>query len=469
MPSALPDPLPIPPAAGPISAAIRPPGSKSLTNRALLLASLASGRSTLRGALTDADDARVMIDALRALGAGVDIDGTTIHVTGVGGRWWPAVSELRLDLHNAGTATRFLAAAALLAPPGTTVTIDGDERMRERPIGELVEALNALSSPGKCATCTGRSGYPPVRIEPLHPPAASDPATVRFGRTRSSQFISALLLIAPFLPGGLSVAFDDAITSEPYIDMTIGLLRRLGGVVDDRRPAGVRIEHGLIAGFELDIEPDASGATYFEAAAAILPGSTITIEGLDLHPSRPSLQGDTGFVRILTGMGARVERSGRGLVVSAPADGRLRPIDADLSDMPDTAMTAAALACFAAPTQDNPTATTTLRGLRTLRVKETDRIQALRTELGRIGVETAVLSEPDGDEALRITPPAGGLIGDSGPQAPVDVAFDTYNDHRMAMSLALVGLRVPGVKVRNPGCVGKTYPGFWDDLMRLYG
>lgn len=470
----LPDPLPIPTIARPFDAAVRPPGSKSITNRALLLAALAEGTSTLRGALTDADDAQVMIAALRRLGATIEAHPQdTLQITGVAGRWKLAPGEeARLDLHNAGTATRFLAAAALLAPPGASVIIDGDARMRQRPIEELGRALDTLTDPVPCVEYLGTEGYPPVRIRPDRMEWASGMAQT-FGRTQSSQFISALLLIAPFMPYGIEITFSTSdITSRSYIDMTIGLLRKVGVTVDagPRGAIAVRSIHRTsgkadgrtaLPAFTLDIEPDASGATYFEAAAAIIPGSRMLIDGLDLGP-RGSLQGDTRFIRIIDEAGATVSR-GRGLIITG-AD-RLRPLDVDLADMPDTAMTAAVLACFAQPptSGENAAATSTLRGLRTLRVKETDRLAALHTELGKLGAHVEILSDR-GDESLRITPPPPARVDAS----PRHLTFATYNDHRMAMALALIGLRLPGVVIENPACVAKTYPRFWHDLSRLY-
>lgn len=474
----LPDPLPIPTisaGARPFDAVVRPPGSKSITNRALLLAALADGTSTLRGALTDADDARVMLRAVERLGAGVDspagAETGALRITGVKGRWRiPPGQTVRLDLHNAGTATRFLTAAALLAPAGTSVVVDGDARMRERPIEELVRFLNNLTDPHACAAYEGEPGFPPVRITPGHTAWVSGTLQV-FGRTQSSQFISAILLLAPFLPHGLNYTFSTPdVTSRSYVEMTRGLLARVGV----RLTAGARGEQIIhpvtpsLPAFDLDVEPDASGATYFEAAGALVPGARVTIPGLDLGP-RGSLQGDTRFVRVLTEMGARVERVGVGKTAGLRITGadRLNPIDADLSDMPDTAMTAAVLCCFAGPTPDNPSATSTLRGLRTLRVKETDRLAALQTELTRFDARVEIVREGD-DEGLRITPPPSPSSGSRATGAVSTVTFDTYNDHRMAMALALIGLRVPGVRINNPACVAKTYPGYWKDLAALY-
>lgn len=489
----LPDPLPIPVMAGgrAFDATVTPPGSKSLTNRALLLAASASGTSTLRHALTDADDARVMIRALRQLGAGIEIDAgepTTVRVAGVGGRWRiPAGGEVLLNLHNAGTATRFLSAAALLAPPGTSIVIDGDARMRERPIGELVGALRAV---GATVEHLGVEGCPPIRVRPPSPSGRSV-GRVEFGRTSSSQFISAMMMVGPFLPGGegggLWIRLPDRLTSEPYLHMTVGLMRRLGfGMEGDVAPgAAVRLTLPAdskadepLAPFDLTIEPDASGATYFLAAAAIVPGARVNIP----HLGSESLQGDAAFAHVLQRMGARAVIGADSIFCAGTA--RLVAADIDLSDMPDTAMTAASVACFAGPTPDNPTATTTLRGLRTLRVKETDRLEALRIELGKIGARVAIFADGD-DEGLRITPPppppppspslppptsvsAAPTNSGTMPSATEPVVFDTYRDHRMAMALALIGLRRAGVLIRDPGCVAKTYPTYWRDLARLY-
>lgn len=477
----LPDPLPIPVIERAFDVSIRPPGSKSITNRALLLAALAYGVSTIRGALIDAEDAQVMIKALEQLGARIDfqLDGS-LRISGVSGEWKiPHGETVTLKLGNAGTATRFLAAAALLAPIGTHIEIDGDRRMRERPIGQLVEALSVLAW-GMQETetvYTHREGFPPIRVPGQGNRNPASPGYARFGRTESSQFISAVLLIGPFLSSGLRVEFEDAITSESYVSMTIELLKRCGIPVIDKRPAFVHVgtlekhdddrvyrEHApTIHALDLDIEPDASGASYFEAAAALFSNAKITVQGLDLGP-KGSLQGDTHFVSVLTAAGARVERLNNALRITGPS--AIKPIDFDLSDMPDTAMTAAAIACFASPphpTPDNPTATTTLRGLRTLRVKETDRLAALQTELSKLGAKVEIFQDGD-DEGLRITPPPPSALG----PAPSPLFFDTYNDHRMAMALALIGLRRPNVFIRNPACVAKTYPTFWQDLARLY-
>jgi 3-phosphoshikimate 1-carboxyvinyltransferase len=461
----LPDPLPIPVIERPFNVSITPPGSKSLTNRAIVLAGLAEGTSTLRNALADADDARVMIAAVETLGARVVQRGEDLHVSGVGGAWRVPREGVTLNLGNAGTATRFLAAAAILAPPGAGgITIDGSARMRQRPIGELVALLREL---GVRVDELGNPGFPPIRVLPPADLGALK-AGLEVGTTASSQFISALMLVAPMLPRGLRLEFTGEVTSRSYVDMTLGLLTALGVSVhaasDDVaeiRPLGPAHGGGRtpLFCFDYQVEPDASGATYFWAAAALVPGATCTVPGLN----RDSLQRDAEFADELFDVGADVLFASPDGSPPAPASttvtgaSPIRRAVADLSLMPDAAMTLAAVCCFAGgPSR--------LTGLRTLRVKETDRIGALQRELGKVGVDVQARAA-DGNESVCITPPAGGL--DCSPGAP-PVEFDTYDDHRMAMSLALIGLRRPGVLIRNAGCVAKTYPTFWRDLAKLF-
>jgi 3-phosphoshikimate 1-carboxyvinyltransferase len=477
---------PVDSSAGSIRAVVRPPGSKSLTNRALLLAALASGESVLHGALVDADDAQRMIEALRTLGADVRLeknrDGecTTVRVGGVGGRWKAGAGGVGLNLNNAGTATRFLAAAALVSPG--PITIDGNARMRQRPIGELGDALEAC---GCEVEYLGEPGCPPMRVTA---PALDQPLpTLEMGSTQSSQFISALLLMGPWLPGGLTIRMNGAVTSASYVQMTLGLLGRLGAQVrsaEDLRvmrvgPMDVEssngTENGLgvgthasrgIPAFKYDVEPDASGATYFWGAAAILANARVCVPGL----GESSLQGDSDFPEMLERMGARriVTEGGMSRVggrdvheepsieIVGPPRGVLRPIIAEMQNMPDAVMTLAAVACFA-------TGTTVIRGVKTLRVKESDRVIATKNELTKLGVRVEFPYRGDEDQ-MAITPPAGGI--DCSPTAP-RVEFDTYDDHRMAMSMALIGLRRPNVWIRHPQCVAKTYATFWRDLGRL--
>jgi len=459
--SSLPDPLAVPTLASVLGAAsprvrLRPPGSKSLANRALVLAALGGGRSLVRGVPTGSEDLGVMVSALERLGARIDAKGDTLAVRGVGGRL-AASADLELDVANAGTAMRFLAAAACLGRGPVVLT--GSARMLERPIGDLVPALLEL---GATVQALGEPGRPPLRITP-----AADPperAEVFFESPPSSQFVSALLLIGPFLTGGVSIEIEGEVTSAPYVRMTLGLLDELGARV--RSSADLRVlrvgpgrDPGpLREGFTLDVEPDASGASVFWAAAAASPGSAVTVCGFDDQ----GLQGDLAFPSLLARMGAQVTVRERGQSPDGPSitvagGAALRPIMADMRDMPDAAMALVVLASLA-------TGRSVVRGLHTLRVKETDRLHALKTELERVGVEVEldVLGEPG---AITIDPPAGGI--GRADDAPA-VVFQTYDDHRMAMALSLIALRRPNVRIANPKCVAKTYPGFWEHLAGFY-
>lgn len=435
----LPDPLPMTPLPGPFHARIRPPGSKSVTNRAILLAALAEGESRLTHALTDAEDARAMLDAVRALGAAVTIDRDTVTIRGVAGRWRVG-DGVTLDLANSGTSMRFLAASCLLADG--PVTLDGDERMRERPIDQLARALVSL---GARVEFPGDPGCPPLRISP--PDALPRAAAIHFESPRSGQFISAMLHVAPFLPGGLRVRIGGEVTSAPYIDMTARLIARIGGP-EAQRASDLReiaIPESSLRAFTLDVEPDASGAVPFLCAGAMFPGARIEIDGLP----RDSLQGDAEFAGVLARMGASVERADDSLALTGPET--LRTIDVDLSDMPDAAMALAALCVFA-------DGDCRIAGLRTLRDKECDRIDATCRGLFDAG---ALCTDTGRGAAFHVRPhrPDWALR---------PAILDTHDDHRMAMALALLGLRRPGLSLRNPACVAKTYPQFFAHLASLY-
>lgn len=434
-----PDQLTIAPLPGPFDATIRPPGSKSLTNRALLLAALAEGTSTLTGVLFS-DDTRVMMRALQQLEFTLDIDeaNTTVTVEGHGGTI-PAQSA-ELHLGNAGTAMRFLAAACCLGGPG--FFLDGIERMRERPIGQLVDALRELG--GRIEYCNargrGREGYPPLWIDNF---PGLDGGSIRLLPTLSSQYISAILQVAPCTTLGVTIEFEGAITSRPYVEMTLRLMERFGVTatvaVDYSR---IEIKPSVYHAIDLDIEPDASNASYCLAAAASY--GACVIEGL----GNKSLQGDARFAEILKHMGARVTVESHRIAVSHK---QLCGIDIDLNAMPDAAMTLATVAVFA----DGPT---TIRNVGNWRVKETDRMAAMKTELQKVGATVEV----NGDD-ITITPPPEGVI--TNPKEGID----TYDDHRMAMAFSILGLRPggPGITINDPGCVAKTYPGYWEDLEKL--
>ena len=441
----------------PFNISIRPPGSKSLTNRALLLAALARGQSTLRRPLTQADDAHRMLDAVTRLGTVIETiepasntQEPDLRISGVNGVWRQGAD---LNLGNAGTATRFLAAASLLSPH--PVRIDGDPRMRERPISELVNALRATGGiveylPG------GSPGCPPIRVQ--SPDSGLRSVRLDIPPTQSSQFISALLMLGPFIPGGVTIKLLGHVTSPSYIEMTLSLLERLGAAVrtsEDMRvlrvgPLTPADPH--LPGFDYPVEADASGATYFWGAAALVPDARCSIDGVPLQ----SMQGDAQFARLLESVGAEVMTGGDRFTVRGSRDD-IPAISADMERMPDAVMTLACVAAFAR-------SSSIVRGIRTLRVKETDRVAALAAELAKIGVhiESPLNGDPD---SMRIIPPAAGV--DCSRDAP-RIDFDTYNDHRMAMSLALIGLRRPNIWINDPKCVAKTYPTFWSDWARLY-
>jgi 3-phosphoshikimate 1-carboxyvinyltransferase len=423
--------LPITPLTKPPSAAVTVPGSKSITNRALVLAALGGIHSCdLLGAL-QSDDTAVMLDGLRKLGVDVQVwpdDPTTIHL------FRPeafAVAPPAADLFvgNSGTTIRFLTAALGLL--GGRYRLDGVPRMRERPIEELLDGMRQL---GVEARSEAGNGCPPVVVTGT----GRMGGTARIRGDRSSQFLSGLLMVGPFTPTETVIEIEGPLVSEPYVAMTLRMIGQFGYRVEVGPGHRYRFPPNQGRHFcgVYAIEPDASAASYFWAAAAIT-GGRVTVAGLN----RKSLQGDVRFVEVLEQMGCRVEECDAGITVHGKP---LRGVDVDMNDISDTVMTLGAVACFA----EGPT---TIRNVAHIRHKETDRIAALATELRKLGA--AVGERADG---LTITP--GPLKG---------CALDTYDDHRMAMSLALVGLKIPGVVIRDPGCVAKTYPGFWRDLEAL--
>ncbi len=414
---------------GALDASVTVPGSKSLTNRALLVAALARGRSRLVNAL-DSDDTRAMRGALAALGVRVaeaDVHGV-ISVEGSAGRF--PVPRASLDVANAGTAMRFLAAAVALGE-GDYV-LDGNARMRERPIGDLVAALRTL---GARVDCLAAEGFPPIRVRG----PGFRQKEVKLRADTSSQFVSAVLLAAPASGRALTVEIEGAVLASPsYVELTLEVVAAFGARAGRTGPRTFSVEPGPgYSAREYAIEGDHSAASYFLAAPAIA-GGRVVVRGL----RGDSRQGDAGFSRLLEAMGCRVTLSPDSVAVERT--GPLRAIDADLRDMPDVAMTLAAVAAFAK-------GTTRVRGVPNLRVKESDRIRAVCAELARLGIRAT--EEPDGF-AIEGGEPRGAEI-------------ETYDDHRIAMSFAIIGLAVPGVSIRDPGCVAKTFPDFFDRLDAL--
>jgi len=412
---------------GAVHATVRPPGSKSITNRALICAALAAGPSTLHGTL-DSEDTRVMFDALTALGIALawSDDRRQIRVAGCGGVW--PCRDADLYVANSGTTMRFL--APLLATGTGRYRLDGTPRMRARPIGDLVSTLQQL---GVAIESEAHNDCPPVAITAQRLPGGT--ATVR--GDVSSQFLSGLLLAAPHAQRRVELLLDGPLVSQPYVLMTLRVMQAFGvEVLNDRMQRFVVDAPAHYRGCEYPIEPDASAASYFWAAAAIT-GGQITVTGLGPQ----ALQGDVAFCDCLEDMGCHVRRDAEQITVTG---GPLQGIQADMNHISDTVQTLAAVALFAS-------GPTTITGVAHIRHKETDRIGDLARELRKLGA--AVEELPDG---LRITP--GPLRG---------TRISTYQDHRMAMSLALVGLRVPGVLIDNPGCTEKTYPDFFADLESL--
>lgn len=418
----------IQPVEGPVVGSVRPPGSKSITNRALICAALAEGTSYLSGAL-ESDDTQVMLGALKSLGFRVEHDAAacTIEIDGLGGRIPNESADLFIG--NSGTTVRFLTAA--LATARGHFRLHGTKRMHERPIQDLLDALAAL---GARPVSENGDGCPPVILEADG--LAGGLANVR--SDASSQFLSGLLMAAPYARSPVTLVVPASLVSQPYIHLTLEVMRAFGIGCSTSDLSRFAVPQGRYRGCRYEIEPDASAASYFFAAAAIT-GGRVEVAGI----KRDALQGDVEFVEVLERMGCRVESTGAGLAV---AGDKLRGIDVDMNGISDTVQTLAPVALFA----EGPT---TIRGVAHIRHKETDRLRAVAVELRKFGAEVEEF-----DDGLRIIPrPLHGT------------AVDTYDDHRMAMSFALVGLKIPNVDIRDPGCTRKTYPGYFSDLERLTG
>lgn len=423
------DPLEIQPVSRPIRATVRPPGSKSITNRALVCAALAEGRSTLRGAL-DSDDTQVMIAGLQTLGIHVEVEdnGETLVVKGC--RGMPPAEKADIFVGNSGTTIRFLTALATLGRGN--YRLDGVARMRERPIGDLADALEQL---GAKVACEGDDACPPVAIKAAGLPGGE--ATIR--GNISSQYLSGLLMAAPCAQQAVTLRVAGTLVSIPYVTMTMAVMKSFGIEVEAASDfSELKIPSGkCYQAADYDVEPDASAASYFWAAAAVT-GGKVTVEGL----SRDSLQGDVEFVDCLAKMGCEVQHEKNQITVSGAP---LRGIDVDMNAISDTVQTLSVVALFAK-------GTTRIRNVPHIRHKETDRIAAVATELRKLGAE--VVEHADG---LDITP---------GSFTAAEIA--TYDDHRMAMSFAIAGLVEKGVVICDPDCTAKTYPKFFEDLTSIY-
>ena len=422
---------------GSVRGTIKLPGSKSISNRTLLLSALAEGETHIRDVL-DSDDTRYMVDALRALGVACDAEGDhALRVRGAGGAF--PVKSAELFLGNAGTAFRPL--TAVLALTGGEYLLSGVPRMHERPIGDLVDALHGL---GAAIEYLGQPGYPPLAIGPGAIRAGSE---VSVRGNVSSQYLTALLMALPLTGAKTVMRVEGELISKPYVEITLNIMRRFGVEVTRDGWSAFTIpaaSHYRSPG-EIYVEGDASSASYFLAAGAIsglTGGGPVRVEGV----GRASIQGDVRFADVLRAMGAQIEMGDNWIAAGAGPQAtcthKLKAIDADFNHIPDAAMTIAIVALFA-------DGTSTLCNIGSWRVKETDRIAAMATELRKLGAHVE-----EGADWLRITPPAQ--------LRPATIA--TYDDHRMAMCFALAALGGVAVRISDPGCVAKTFPDYFDVL-----
>lgn len=420
---------------GKVDGEIRPPGSKSITNRALICSALAEGTSRISGALVS-EDTEVMRNAWTSLGVSIRSasDSKVLEVDGCGGQLVRGGKQLFIG--NSGTSVRFLTAAlaACQSTDGQPVELDGVPRMRQRPIRDLLDAL----------TSVGASVHSLNEEDPNCPPVRIFPKRIRGGTTSirgdiSSQYLSGLMMAAPMAETPVSISIDGDLVSIPYVDMTAAVMRSFGASVEGDPRNQFTIPNTGYVGLDYDVEPDASAASYFWGAAALTAGKAKVL-GL----SQSSLQGDVRFCKVLEQMGCQVTYASDSITVIGAE--HLRGVDVSMADISDTVQTLAAIALFA----EGPTR---VRDVAHNRVKETDRIGDLATELRRLGAEVT-----EYEDGLEIHPRP--LTG---------TRVQTYDDHRMAMSLSLVGLRIEGVEIENPGCTQKTYPEFWTDLAAFSG
>jgi len=411
-----------------LQAAVRVPGSKSMTNRALLVAALSTDKTRLTNALSS-DDTQIFAGALQTLGFDVRSDPAQmeISITGLGGHI-PA-KQASLYCGNAGTAARFL--SAFLTLGYGEYLLDGDERMRQRPIGDLVSALTQLGASVEMPP----SNCPPVKIMA----SGLSGGQTQIAGDISSQFLSALLMVAPYAQHPVEINVTTGLNSKPYVDLTLAIMCDFGVEIERRGYESFAIHPAMYLSKGIyPIESDASAASYFFAAPAICKG-TVRVENI----TRRSKQGDIAFLDVLQKMGCTIMEGADYIKVTGPAE--LQGIHADMRDIPDTAQTLAAVAPFASTP-------TTISGIKSARSKETDRVSATCSELARLGVQ--VEEHADG---LTIHPC----------KSIHPAMVKTYNDHRMAMAFSLIGLRVPGLTIENPGCVSKTFPNYFDVLETL--
>ncbi|MGF1686423.1 3-phosphoshikimate 1-carboxyvinyltransferase [Photobacterium japonica] len=413
-----------------INGTVNLPGSKSVSNRALLLAALATGTTRLTN-LLDSDDIRHMLNALQALGVTYHLsaDKTECEITGLGGAFQSSEAQ-ELFLGNAGTAMRPLAAALCLGNGEYVLT--GEPRMKERPIGHLVDALR---SAGASITYLENEHYPPLKISGT----GLSGGEVEIDGSISSQFLTAFLMAAPLAKADTVIRIKGDLVSKPYIDITLHIMAQFGVTVDNHDYQQFVVKGGqtYVSPGDFLVEGDASSASYFLAAAAIR-GGEVKVTGI----GSKSIQGDIQFADALAAMGADIEW-GDDYVIARR--GELNAVDLDFNHIPDAAMTIATTALFAK-------GTTAIRNVYNWRVKETDRLTAMATELRKVGAEVV-----EGDDFITITPPA----------TLQHAAIDTYDDHRMAMCFSLVALSDTPVTINDPKCTSKTFPDYFEKLAIL--
>jgi 3-phosphoshikimate 1-carboxyvinyltransferase len=409
-----------------IIATVECPSSKSYTNRGLLIAALAGGTSTLRNPLFS-DDTKYMCSALEQFGIQVKQEGHTFVILGTGGQLKCPRNEISIGL--AGTTMRFLTTFAALAPGTTYLT--GERQMLERPIADLLSALNQM---GVNARSKQNNGCPPLEI----PGGGIPGGCVNLAGENSSQYLTSILISAPYFKNDTVININGNLTSKSYVDITLDIMKDFGVTVKNESYSQFLVSAGqTYRATNYAVEADWSSASYFLAAAAITEGE-VTLTGL--NPD--SVQGDAGFLDVLEQMGCAIERSPEKIFIKGNP---LRGISINMNSMPDVVQTLAVTALFAKNE-------TFISGIRNLRIKETDRIGALKQELSRLGA-----SIDAGEDFLKIRP---------GTYVPADI--ETYDDHRMAMSLALAGLKIPGVRIKNPNCVEKSFPDFFDRFKAMY-
>jgi len=406
---------------------LRVPGSKSLTARMIMLGALGAGRTVLKNPLKS-DDTRLLAEAFGKIGVGVKWSSNKLVLHGVDGK---PPHGAKMNLGAGGTPSRFMIAAGALAQE--PITVDGDPKMRTRPIGELVDLLKILgvSFDGDCM---------PIEVDGknLHGGTLDVPVT------KSSQFISALMLIAPFVKDGITLNCELPVTSSTYIDLTADVLRVFGVEIQDEVHTQriISIPQTRITHRELEIEPDASSAVYFAAVAAMHEGMSITLEGLTLNSSQPDMKA----IRLLGTIGAEVDEVDSGIRVTGT--GVIKGFgEVDASGFPDASLCLAAVAAFA----DAPSR---IYGLETLPLKESDRIEVMARSLAKVGCGIA-----SSDTDIRISP----MQSNNG-----KTAIDPIDDHRIAMAMAVLGTKRRGVSIVNPNCVSKSYPSFWTDLRKIF-